>query len=121
MSWNVEFFTAGDDRNPVRDFIKSLEEKDRLKVLNLLHALKEHGPALRMPHSRKMKNSDRLFELRTRGRNHHRIFYAFYTGQTVVILHGFTKKTLKTPKKELETAEARMEMYIKEKEGHKYE
>ena len=39
-----------------------------------------------------------LFEIRIKDRaNIHRIFYFAYTGRKLVLLHGFTKKTEKTP------------------------
>ncbi len=36
---------------------------------------------------------------------------------TFILLHGFIKKTKGLPKKELETAKARMEDYLKRKDG----
>jgi len=37
-----------------------------------------------------------------------RILFYMAVGDTIILLHGFVKKSAKTPKKELETARARM-------------
>jgi phage-related protein len=47
-----------------------------------------------------------LFELRVKSR---RIFYCFRPGKEIVLLHGFTKKTQKTPRGELSIGYKRME------------
>jgi len=38
-----------------------------------------------------------------------RVFYFFPTGDRVLLLHGFVKKTSKTPEMELRTAKRRMQ------------
>lgn len=74
---------------------------------HLIELLSEHGPHLRLPHSRAMGGS--LFELRPRGRSGiGRAFYVFLVGRQVVILHAFIKKTQSTPDKELNIARKRM-------------
>ncbi|MDC8772065.1 type II toxin-antitoxin system RelE/ParE family toxin [Roseateles albus] len=73
----------------------------------LLELLAEHGPSLRLPHSRAFGSG--LFELRPRGRSGiGRAFYCFLMGQRVVILHAFIKKTQQTPDSELKTARKRL-------------
>ncbi|MGD0887093.1 MAG: type II toxin-antitoxin system RelE/ParE family toxin [Thermodesulfovibrionales bacterium] len=50
-----------------------------------------------------------MFEIRAKGKDRiARVFYFPMTGQRIVLLHGFIKKTQETPKKELETAVVRM-------------
>lgn len=49
-----------------------------------------------------------LFEIRAKGKEGiGRAFYCTMKGQEIIILHGFIKKTQKTPKKELEIARKR--------------
>jgi len=38
-----------------------------------------------------------------------RIFYCFKPGGVIVLLHGFIKKSQKTPRREMEIAQKRME------------
>ena len=73
----------------------------------LIELLTEHGPSLRMPHSRAF--GDGLFEVRPRGRSGiGRAFYCFLLGKRVVVLHAFIKKTQQTPDKDLNLARKRL-------------
>ena len=73
----------------------------------LIELLTEHGPSLRMPHSRAF--GDGLFEVRPRGRSGiGRAFYCFLLGKRVVVLHAFIKKTQQTTDKELNLARKRL-------------
>jgi phage-related protein len=72
----------------------------------LVELLMEHGPDLRLPHSRALGSG--LFELRPRGRSGTgRAFYCFGMGKRVVILHAFFKKTQQTPHRDLALARKR--------------
>ncbi len=72
----------------------------------LIELLTEHGPNLRLPHSRAL--GDGLFELRPRGRSGiARAFYCFVVGRRIVVLHAFVKKTQQTPERELKLARRR--------------
>jgi phage-related protein len=65
------------------------------------------GPDLGMPHTRAMGNG--LFELRLQAAERiARVFYCTIVGKKVMVLHQFTKKTDKTPPRELEKARRRM-------------
>lgn len=73
----------------------------------LVELLVEHGPSLRLPHSRAF--GDGLFELRPRGRSGiGRAFYCFVVGKRVVVLHAFIKKTQATPDRDLRLARKRL-------------
>jgi phage-related protein len=73
----------------------------------LVELLAEHGPNLRLPHSRAL--GDGLFELRPRGRSGSgRAFYCFRVGKRIVIVHAFVKKTQQTPEKDMKLARKRM-------------
>ena len=74
---------------------------------HLVELLIEHGPNLRLPHSR--ARGDGLFELRPHGRSGiGRAFYCFVLGKRVVIVHAFIKKSRETPDKELRLARKRV-------------
>ena len=73
----------------------------------LIELLAQHGPSLRLPHSRAF--GDGLFELRPRGRSGiGRAFYCFLLDRRVVVVHAFIKKTQETPDKELKLARKRV-------------
>lgn len=72
----------------------------------LVELLIDHGPSLRLPHSRALGSG--LFELRPHGHSGiGRAFYCFLLGKRVVVLHAFIKKTQQTPDRELKLARKR--------------
>ncbi|MGP1681248.1 MAG: type II toxin-antitoxin system RelE/ParE family toxin [Giesbergeria sp.] len=72
-----------------------------------MELLSEHGPSLRLPHSRAFGGG--LFELRPRGRTGvGRAFYCFLLGKRVVVLHASIKKSRQTPHSELKVARKRL-------------
>jgi len=72
----------------------------------LVELLAEHGPNLRLPHSRALGAG--LFELRPRGRTGiGRAFYCFVVARRIVVVHAFIKKSQQTPDKELQLARKR--------------
>lgn len=77
----------------------------------LVELLAEHGPSLRLPHSRAF--GEGLFELRPRGRTGiGRAFFCFLRGRQVVVLHAFIKKSQQTPENELTMARKRLKVVI---------
>jgi phage-related protein len=71
-----------------------------------------YGPDLGMPHTRAMGRG--LFELRLKAAEGiARVFYCTVVGKQIVMLHQFTKKSEKTPLRELEVARRRMEEVTK--------
>jgi phage-related protein len=73
----------------------------------LVELLMEHGPNLRLPHSRAF--GDGLFELRPKGRSGiGRAFYCFLLSRRILVLHAFVKKSHQTPDRELKLARKRL-------------
>jgi phage-related protein len=69
--------------------------------------IEEFGPMLGKPYTDSMGGG--LFEIRSKGKEGiGRSLYCMLKGREVIILHSFTKKSQKTPKKELELARKRM-------------
>ena len=55
---------------------------------------------------------DKLWELRDTSRtNIYRVLYFFFTGRRIVLLHGFQKKTQRTPRTDIETAQRLLERF----------
>ncbi len=75
----------------------------RVKALHSLSILEEFGNALRQPHSKSVGNG--LFELRIKfASDISRIFYFFVVDNKIILTNGFVKKTMRTPKSEIELA-----------------
>jgi phage-related protein len=102
MSFDIEYF-----HERVRAHIESWPTDVLADYARLIELLAEHGPSLRLPHSRAM--GDGLFELRPRSRSGiGRAFYCFLVGRRIVVLHAFIKKSQQTPDHELKLARRRL-------------
>ena len=63
-----------------------------------------------------MENTSGLFEIRVEvGSDIYRVFSFFDKGRLIILLNGFQKKSLKTPKGEIELAEKFKKQYFDEK------
>lgn len=101
--YEVEFFHLPDGSEPVKAFIRGLDPKMKAKTLKILDMLQENGPQLRMPYSKYLENG--IFEIRIKsGSNISRILYFFVVNGKIVLTNGFIKKTMKTPRNEIEKA-----------------
>ncbi len=61
---------------------------------------------------KKMSGTDGLLEIRVKcGNNIFRLF-GFMGNNTIILNHAFQKKTQKTPKKEIQIAEARKKIFL---------
>lgn len=77
----------------------------RFRALTL--RMLSHGPNLGMPHTKSL--GEGLFEIRAKAdEGAGRAFFCTLIGRRIVILHGFVKKTEKTPKRELAIARDRL-------------
>ena len=88
--------------------------KLRAKAFRDIELLQEHGNDLREPYVKPMKGKygKDLYELRIKYANDiARIFYFTYYNNKFVLLHGFIKKTMKTPNSEIQKAQLYMEDY----------
>ncbi len=109
--WQVIFYQDAQQRLPVDDWIRSLPKIDGARIARTIGLLRVYGIQLSMPHARHERG--KIWELRTAvGRNDYRILYAALVGQQFLLLHGFSKKTPKTPIGELEAAERRLADYL---------
>ena len=110
--WHLEPYLTVSGKSPVDDFIDSLSGKDKRKVSFSLMLLQQMGTQLRMPHARSLQGYSGLFELRCQhGSNIQRILYVHQIGKTFLLLHGFTKKTQKTPISDINLALERFKDY----------
>lgn len=101
--FEVEFYRLPDNTAPVEEFLDSLAIKMRAKSLYGLAILEEYGNHLREPYSKAL--GDGLFELRIKfASDITRIFYFFVVDNRIILTNGFVKKTMKTPKAELDLA-----------------
>ena len=97
-------------------FYENQSDKVRKKIIWTLKVIEELDriPEIYLKH---LKNTTGLYEIRVQvGNNIFRIFCFFDLDNLVVIGHGFTKKTQKTPRHEIERAEQIKKEYYESKE-----
>lgn len=112
--FDLDFYKMENGKIPVQDFLYSLEPKLRAKAFRDIELLKNLGNELREPYVKPIKgNSNKgLYELRIKfSSDIARIFYFTYYNNRYILLHGFIKKSMKTPPKEIEKARKYMEDY----------
>jgi len=101
----VAFYVSAGGNEPVREWLLGLERDDR-KVVGRDIKTAQYGWPLGMPLIRKLEPG--LWEVRS----HLRVGIArvLFTvdGETMVLLHGFVKKSQKTPAADLKTARQRL-------------
>ena len=103
MNIDVDFYELPDGTEPVREFLDSLDVKMRAKMYREIDLLVINGPELREPHSKHL--NDGIFELRAKQSNDiSRVLYFFFIGKKAILTNGFLKKTMRTPKREIELA-----------------
>lgn len=98
----ASFYQTEAGNEPVRDWLLGLTQEER-KIVGTDIKTVEYGWPIGMPTCRPLGKG--LYEVRSNLPNHRiaRVFFCIY-GERMVLLHGFIKKTQKTPKPELDLA-----------------
>ena len=96
----VVYYHSPSGGNPVKDFIDRLEFRQKSKIFRLFATIENYGLISILPHTRKLIGTP-LWEIRILGQDNIRFIYLTKTKDSIVVLHGFNKKTNKTPQKEL--------------------
>lgn len=110
-NFEAVYYKTSNGRVTVKDFIDHLSFKAQRKFFAKIELLEEYGPRLPEPHAKKLTGD--LYELRFEAETVGvRIIYFFYTGNKIILLSGFIKKTQKTPRREIESADKRMAEYL---------
>lgn len=108
---SVVFFRTKAGREPVREWLKSLDKSDRKIIGEDLKLVQFRWP-LGMPLVRKMDTD--LWELRSHvtGGRVARVLFTASKGQ-MALVHGFIKKSQKTPAEDLRLARQRRNLWLK--------
>ena len=117
IKYELIFYANDRGTSPVDDFISSLSEKARAKIMSFMAILEEKGPFLKRPYTDILRNDIRELRIQLSS-NEYRVLYFFFLRNKIVFTNGFIKKTDKVPKEEIERAIRRMADYkIRYKRG----
>lgn len=110
LKLTVKFFASEAGSEPVKDWLKSLPKDDRVAIGTDIKTVQIGWP-LGMPLVDHIGNG--IWEVRTRLPTQiSRILFIIENSQ-MILLHGFIKKTPKTPKQDIELAEDRIKILTK--------
>jgi phage-related protein len=112
----IVFHESDFGNKPVEEFLDSLDSAPRAKFVRTLELLRlqQMVPA---KFWKKLSGTD-LWEVRIEyAGNIYRVLAAFAKGNRVILLHGFQKKSRKTPRQDMEIALQRRKRYL---ERHGY-
>lgn len=102
------YYRAPDGHEPVRDLADELAVETQVAIdnqIDRLNLLSDEIPHLPFPHTSQVEGE--LRELRCHyGRSHYRVLYR-RSGRLIVLLHAFTKRSAKIPRREIEIARER--------------
>jgi len=102
---DVVFYKSESGKEPVREWLKDLPKEDRRAIGEDIKTA-QYGWPLGMPLIRKIERG--LWEVRSNiSAGIARVFFTVMD-RTMILLHGFVKKSQKTPQNELDTARRRL-------------
>ena len=108
----IQFYRLSNGQSPVEKFLDSLTGKQAQKVLWVLRLLVDLEVVPRQ-YFKKLVGTQDLWEVRIQyGNDIFRLLGFFENGKLLILTHGFTKKTQKTPQQDIELATKRMEEYL---------
>ena len=106
-------------KNYFSDFLTSQTIKVQNKIFKILEIV-EYQQQIPTRFLKHIEGMDGLYETRfSLGSDIWRVFCFFDEGRLVILLNGFQKKTMKTPKTEIEKAEKLRQEYYNEKRRNK--
>lgn len=112
--FELDFYMKENGSVPVQEFLYSLSPKLRAKAFREIELLHEIGNELKEPYVKPLKGKDNkgLYELRIKfASDIARIFYFTCHNNKYILLHGFIKKSMVTPSREIDKARIYMADY----------
>ena len=100
----VRFYKTDKRVEPVREWLKSLTKADKKTIGEDIKTV-QYGWPIGMPIVRKIDKG--VWEIRSHLKDGIARVIFTVVGDTMVLLHGFIKKSQKTPKEDIETAKKR--------------
>lgn len=112
LPYKIYFYTTTSRKDIITDFIDSFSNKIVLKIKSDIRLLQEYGLLLLSTSKvKKISGLSNLYELRIKTNFQIRLFFAFVSHNSFIIIHGFIKKTNKTPLNEIKTVVNRLKEF----------
>jgi phage-related protein len=105
--WTVSFYVDARGEQPVRTFLEGLDQRTQARFDWSIEQLRIRNLQAGEPLVRHLEG--RIWELRRESNtNIYRLLYAMLSNQRIVLLHGFQKKTQRTPRADIDLAQRRL-------------
>lgn len=116
-SFDIDYVQLESGNVPFKNFLESLNFEDRADILTSIEELRSRlNNKMNVTNKLSKHLRNGIFELRVRHLSKiSRSLYFFQIGKKVVFTNGFIKKTVETPKSEIEKAIKYRNIYIKKK------
>jgi phage-related protein len=102
----IDFYRTEEGRCPMKEFLDALPAKAGQKVVWVLKLIQELE-VVPSTYFKKLEATDDIWECRVQwGPNTYRLLGFISEKRVIVLTHGFLKKSQKTPRNEIERAEA---------------
>lgn len=113
-----EVYASADGSSPFREWMDGLDRREQAKVYATIRNVERYGIGTALRNEWVKKLDADIWEVRAQlGGNAQRAPFFFVCGNTCVITHGFSKKTPKTPRRELRRAHRIMARYKEERDA----
>lgn len=99
----IEFYQSASGEAPACDWLESQRDKIQQKFTALFAWIGDHGKIWNERKFKHLTGSNQIFEFKA---DDGRVLCFFFTGRRLILTHGFVKRIDKTPKGEIERAEA---------------
>ena len=110
----VVFFRTDRGNDPVREWLEGLGERDEIIIDTDITVVAENWPSVvGTSLIKKLKGEEDLWEIRSRisdGKRTARVMFTIEAGE-IILLHGFVKKSQRTPRKDLRIARRRNKLW----------
>ncbi len=108
----IKFYKSKSGKCPVEGFIDTLSSKQSQKVTWVLQLIEEL-PSVPSKYLKKLVNTDDIWEVRIVMATDTFRLLGFFDGSHLIVLnHAFQKKSQKTPRQAIKTAEKRKQDYF---------
>lgn len=100
-----EFYTRPNGHNEFLEFYYTLPYKDRRKLMATIEIIEKEGMIVAFQLELVKKLDYEIYEIRSKiASNIQRVLYFHRDNNKYIVTHGFTKKTQKTPVREIQLA-----------------
>ena len=101
--FQIEFYVAASGEVPAEEWLEGLSDKQQQKFAALFVRLGDTGKIWNEQKFKHLTGTDQVFEFKV---DSGRILSFFFYGKRLILTHGFTKKSAKTPRREIDRAES---------------